>query len=1106
MSVGNSNTYNISIQKPKSRATHTHTQLLYRSPQPISISFSIMGRIKLPKSLLRALFPKNRSRTKRKEKPSAHYSEVGSLPSSPPSSPTRRSPAKAKEAKYDEFLELVGGNAVVAEGAPARDEGRGTGTEPRERDGLAGDKAPAPAEGSPVSVAAPLTAASTGTRSFAAGEEDAPARGEGRREDARAPEAGRVAGDDAPVAAAAAPPVAVAERAPAREMERGEAPPPRARDKAPATEASPVTVAVALEAAFESAPAAAAAPSLAVGRRGDDDDDDDDGDGQRLPRDRDSPAPTSPEEEEDDIQEEGREDDQDRGAAPTQGPPRPAPAAMVSPVAAAPKKVQFQFSARGEEAHQRAVERQRRILSQAAPRLDAIARTSLEDVGGAPWQRASRVRPAEGGDDAGPTAAAGGPQTAERVPFFVLLLCPSTRVFELLEVVAAAPGAGAAASSSSSSSSSSLPATVGDVLRDLPRRCTDARLRRWRHVGLVRPRDGAEFSDPDARPFVAADDDGPTGGFGGDDGRAVAAIRRDDLLVATLDGHSGEQMRRISRPVRRNDKFRDMLRRRSDRGPPETAGRGRGDNGGGSTCSSRRSAASSRRRRQKGRRGGGGDAQHGVPRAGSRRAAAPMVDRVPSAVPEEVVDDGAAASGPAEEGGAPPPTSALGVPHSRDGEENRAYDSLCRKLERLSRRLHDVDDELLVEEASIAGMSLPSAVVEEGADGSGVRADEVRGEVLPAPDEDATGGVGFRMTSEMVTHELAAEIKDIFAGHRVEIVAVDAADDDGDDDDDTFATARSRRSMRSARSIRSKRSARGLASGCHVLGGDDGGRAAGPLAEITTRRKARGARKGRSSQFAAFEEDDMLMQIEAMARQADVAFASHRNQPRDSGVALIESEFPQPESFGDGETTDITARASDEQMTKDSRVSDIVSGAKSVDIVPKICVAEERRTSEPKIDDVDKMTDPTGQNETRLAVSFHEEANVVTPTRALVAAASALGDGGAPCSDAVADALTVYAPRNDGQSDARLGRVLDATTSTVSTLVAAADGSVNEVHVLHYLGATIVCIAAKVMQDRERGEGRPPSSFGVRDVVQSAMFLAFMANGQRYLAKVSKRE
>ena len=104
-----------------------------------------------------------------------------------------------------------------------------------------------------------------------------------------------------------------------------------------------------------------------------------------------------------------------------------------------------------------------------------------------------------------------------------------------------------------------------------------------------------------------------------------------------------------------------------------------------------------------------------------------------------------------------------------------------------------------------------------------------------------------------------------------------------------------------------------------------------------------------------------------------------------------------------------------------------------------------------------------------------------------------------------ADAVANYTA---SQKDAMSRNFLNTSTSMVSTMVAASQGRVNEVHVLQYLGVTIVCIAANFMQQGARKNFSPgggPNPFGAKEVFQSACFLAFMVNGQRYLAKVTKR-
>ncbi len=56
-----------------------------------------------------------------------------------------------------------------------------------------------------------------------------------------------------------------------------------------------------------------------------------------------------------------------------------------------------------------------------------------------------------------------------------------------------------------------------------------------------------------------------------------------------------------------------------------------------------------------------------------------------------------------------------------------------------------------------------------------------------------------------------------------------------------------------------------------------------PLLEITTKKNAsrESRRRGRSSKFESYGKDDMMLQIKAMARQADAAFESRK---RNHGV------------------------------------------------------------------------------------------------------------------------------------------------------------------------------------------------------------------------------
>jgi len=121
-------------------------------------------------------------------------------------------------------------------------------------------------------------------------------------------------------------------------------------------------------------------------------------------------------------------------------------------------------------------------------------------------------------------------------------------------------------------------------------------------------------------------------------------------------------------------------------------------------------------------------------------------------------------------------------------------------------------------------------------------------------------------------------------------------------------------------------------------------------------------------------------------------------------------------------------------------------------------------------------------------------------------------DSSSGASNTLENAVSTYTVNSQRGTPSR--NFLDASTSMVSTMVTASQRRVNEVHVLQYLGVTIVCIAANFMQ-QQRGDrsglhyltspGGGVNPFRVKEVLQSAMFLACMVNGQRYLAKVTKK-
>lgn len=319
------------------------------------------------------------------------------------------------------------------------------------------------------------------------------------------------------------------------------------------------------------------------------------------------------------------------------------------------------------------------------------------------------------------------------------------------------------------------------------------------------------------------------------------------------------------------------------------------------------------------------------------------------------------------------------------------------------------------------------------------------------------------------SYELAANIEDIFADHDVEIVAVDADDADFDSeddeisdnlskDDDTFVSARSMRSLRSqTRSVRSL--VRGFESGT-------ANKQQQPVLEITTKKKKE--RKSKPSKFDNYEEDDMMLQIEAMARQADVAFESRKKM---------------------SSTWDAAAGKNTPAIIMPA--IDAVEGSKA-----------DRVNANTEIQEGDVDSSSTAKSALQASTSFDEERNIITPNNVLGTMKAMTKKGGADVSNT-----------SSSQREALSRNFLNTSTSMVSTMVAASQGRVNEVHVLQYLGVTIVCIAANFMQHTRQaagmqspgGGGGGGHSFGPKEVFQSAMFLAFMVNGQRYLAKVTKK-
>ena len=93
------------------------------------------------------------------------------------------------------------------------------------------------------------------------------------------------------------------------------------------------------------------------------------------------------------------------------------------------------------------------------------------------------------------------------IQFFVLLLCPKSRIFELIEIADAPKSS-----------------TVGGVLERVTEKCTDERLLEMSYIGLCRPSDRTEFNDLNANAFQNKDQE--------DDWLSNDCIHEDDVLVA----------------------------------------------------------------------------------------------------------------------------------------------------------------------------------------------------------------------------------------------------------------------------------------------------------------------------------------------------------------------------------------------------------------------------------------------------------------------------------------------------------------------------------------------------------------------------------------------
>ena len=132
------------------------------------------------------------------------------------------------------------------------------------------------------------------------------------------------------------------------------------------------------------------------------------------------------------------------------------------------------------------------------------------------------------------------PSTAyDNIHFFILLLCPNSRIFEVIEV-----------------SDAPLESTVGEVLKLIPQHVTDGRLLKKKYIGLCRPADRTEFIDLTLPAFLSKKE------RQGEDCTPFDFIHENDVLVAILKGSTCYQMSKISKPILRNPKFKEMIRRR----------------------------------------------------------------------------------------------------------------------------------------------------------------------------------------------------------------------------------------------------------------------------------------------------------------------------------------------------------------------------------------------------------------------------------------------------------------------------------------------------------------------------------------------------------------
>lgn len=340
------------------------------------------------------------------------------------------------------------------------------------------------------------------------------------------------------------------------------------------------------------------------------------------------------------------------------------------------------------------------------------------------------------------------------IPFFILLLDPKSRIFELVEI-----------------DNADKSSSIQQVLDCIRTKCSDERLMNMNYIGLCRPSDRVEFINLSAPAFSSSAECC----LGNSE-----CIMENDVLVAILQDSTGFQMCKISKPILKNDKFRNMIRKR---------------------------------------------------RKGKRRS-----DRsVKSDRSVEIIDETASASGVPLVIKAP----------SINEDKKEKYNTLCKKLESLSKKLHAVDSEIMAGEVTLQSPAATATVAAPIAQASELTV----GNIEDRPKlEDV-----YQMSPKMVATELAQHIEEIFADHDVEILAVDV-DDDDESDDGTFVSARSHKSVKSIKSITAKQ--KDLA------------------------RKSRRQRAQNANLFESSNDDALALQIEAMAVQAEEAFGSrHGRKP-----------------------------------------------------------------------------------------------------------------------------------------------------------------------------------------------------------------------------------